>query len=67
MLVPRVEGAYVTAYRLYWLDGAGKILTAEWLEAVDDDCALAEIRARNENLSCEVWEQRRLVGRIDPN
>ena len=66
MLVPHGRGKQVTAYRLYWLFGAGKITTAEWLEAADDQAAQEEIRARRESRPCEVWEQRRLIGRVEP-
>lgn len=53
-------------YRLYRLDGTGKIATAEWIEAVDD--AHAERHARELDLNCtsEVWDRNRLVARIEP-
>ena len=53
------------AYRIYWLDGAGKITSADWLEAEDDDSALSDIRFRKDPRPCELWEGRRLIGRID--
>ena len=54
------------SYRLYCLDGAGKITTAEWLEAEDDSAALQQVRDLKHRLACEVWERQRLVGRVEP-
>lgn len=50
-------------YRLYRLDGAGKIATAEWVEAADDNGAIAEARARCKLGAFEVWDRNRLVSR----
>lgn len=52
-------------YRLYCLDGAGRISMAEWIEAESDEEAIA--RARNIEhgaLKCEVWERNRLIARL---
>lgn len=54
------------SYRLYCLDGSGKIATAEWLEATDDSEALASVRERNHPLNCELWERERFVGFVEP-
>lgn len=53
-------------YRVYRLDGAGKIRGAEWLDAVDDRFALQGARAIwGECLGgCEVWQGARLVGAV---
>ena len=51
-------------YRLYWLDGAGKITEAEWLEADDDESATNQVRSRAEARPCEIWERKRLVGQF---
>ena len=56
----------MASYRLYRLDGAGKISSAEWLEAADDDEAASQARARAQNGTCEVWDRNRLVARIEP-
>jgi hypothetical protein len=57
----------VPSYRLYRLDGAGKIVTAEWVEASDDQGALQEAQTRREGAQCELWDRNRLVARIpDP-
>jgi len=54
------------SYRLYRLDGAGNIYTADWLEAEDDDEALDKARGLNLPHPSEVWDRHRLVARIDP-
>ena len=50
-------------YRLYRLDGAGKIANAEWIEASEDDDALREAKSRADSASFELWQQHRLVQR----
>jgi hypothetical protein len=57
-------GGRVSTYRLYCLDGAGKITLAEWLEADDDADALRKAGERSDYVSCEVWDRGRLVGRV---
>ena len=52
-------------YRLYCLDGAGKIGSGEWFEADNDAEALAFVRAKKLSVGCEVWDQSRLVGRVE--
>ena len=54
-------------YRLYRLDGAGKIMNAEWIEAGGDEDALAEARQRSDAGSFELWEKNRLVERYRPD
>ena len=50
------------SYRLYRLDGAGKIMTAEWIEAENDEDALEKARARCKIGGYELWDRNRLVG-----
>jgi hypothetical protein len=53
------------AYRLYCLDGAGKIDLADWIEAADDQQAVAKARQmKNGFAKCEVWQRQRLVARL---
>jgi hypothetical protein len=52
------------AYRLYRVDGAGKILSAEWLEAPNDEAAVEAARAASAGTSCELWQRQRLIARI---
>ena len=54
------------SYRLYRLDGAGKIESADWLEADDVRHAAEQARALNLNCICEIWDRQRLAARIDP-
>jgi hypothetical protein len=54
------------SYRLYRLDGAGKITNAEWLEAPNDDDARSDARVLAAGTSFELWENNRLVERFHP-
>lgn len=57
----------MVSYRLYRLDGAGRIVAAEWLEAADD--ATAERRAAElsaEGGAVEVWARNRMIARVEP-
>lgn len=54
-------------YRLYRLDGAGKITNAEWIEATADDDARREAASRAGPSSFELWEKSRLVERFRPD
>ena len=54
------------AYRLYHLDGAGRVDTAEWVEA-EDDVSATDV-ARNllgRGLYAELWLGQRFVTRLD--
>jgi hypothetical protein len=54
------------SYRLYCLDGAGKISFAEELKAQTDEGAIAEARDRKRNaLNSEVWHGSRLVATLE--
>lgn len=65
--VPSLEGDYCVLpnYRLYCLDGAGKITTAEWLQAADDDDARRQANERKLGVAAEVWDRSRFVARIE--
>jgi hypothetical protein len=56
--------AKMSAYRVYCLDGAGKVWAAEWIEADDDSSALESARQFIKAVQCEVWQGQRLVGRV---
>ena len=57
----------MSAYRVYCLDGAGKVWAAEWIEAADDAAALDSARGFEQAVRCEVWQGQRLVGRVKPD
>ena len=59
-------GVPVAAYRLYFIDGAGKFTAAEWIEADGDESALAAAHGLNKSVKCELWQGRRLIARIAP-
>jgi hypothetical protein len=51
-------------YRVYRLDGTGRILAVQTLDALDDRFALEGARAIAEVGGCEVWQLDRKVGRV---
>ncbi|MFL6737269.1 MAG: hypothetical protein ACJ8F4_09470 [Sphingomonas sp.] len=53
-------------YRLYRLDGAGRISAAEWLEAIDDADARSKAEHQCPSGRFELWQhKRRVVGMSD--
>jgi hypothetical protein len=48
---------------VYHLDGAGRVDSAEWLEAADDESAVADaLKSPMKAVSAELWQRnRRLV------
>lgn len=59
--VPGLGGPRLPSYRLYRLDGAGKIVSADWVEAKDDDEAVREARNVVGESHFELWDRKRLV------
>ena len=53
-------------YRVYSLDGAGKFLSAEWVDADSDESAIAAVRSSKPGSICELWEGRRMVTTLSP-
>jgi hypothetical protein len=53
----------VPAYRLYRLEGTGKIHSADWIEAAGDEVAIGEAGARFPEGGFELWHGPRLVRR----
>ena len=51
-------------YRVYRLDGVGRIRDVEWLDAVDDRFALEGAEAIADVGGCEVWQLARKIGRV---
>lgn len=52
-------------YRLYSLDGVGKVMSAEWIEASDDKEAVEASMKFVDGHRYELWDHSRLVMRID--
>lgn len=61
---PLQRGLVLPSYRLYRLDGAGKIITADWLDADDDEDALRQARAQAAAGAYELWDRDRLLARF---
>lgn len=57
-----IPGESVPAYRLYRLDGADKIDSADWIEAATEESAISAARERVSG-GFELWHGRRLVVR----
>ena len=55
----------MTGYRLYCLDGANKVASAEWIDADDDEAAVEAATEMMDGQECEIWEGRRLVARLN--
>jgi hypothetical protein len=51
-------------YRLYRLDGAGRISAAEWVDATDDAEAQSKAREQYPSGSFELWQRKRLIERV---
>ena len=52
-------------YRLYSVDDF-YFLKSEWLEAADDQEAIAAAQAANPGSRCELWDGQRLVATFGP-
>lgn len=48
-------------YRLYGLDGVGKVVSAEWIDADDEAAAIEAAKTMMDGLRYELWERSRLV------
>jgi hypothetical protein len=53
-------------YRLYCVDGAGKITRAQFIEASNDEDAVMIARSLQEPTKCEIWLRDRLIATIPP-
>jgi len=58
----------MTIYRAYRLDHAGRIITADWIEAPDDAAAKAEAKqdlCEDGIPALELWQATRLVEEVE--
>ena len=53
-------------YRVYSLDGSGKFLSAEWVDADSDETAIAAVQSSKPGSKCELWEGQRMVTELSP-
>ena len=67
MLIPRLRGTILPTYRMYRLEGDGRIAGADWLEAADDRAAILQARDKTADARFELWEGPRLVHRVLPD
>jgi len=51
-------------YRVYCYDAAHKIVTADWLDAIDDEAAIAAARELGFGTKCELWDGKRMVASL---
>ena len=56
----------MAGYRLYGLDGVSKVASGDWIEADDDEAAIAAAKEQYDGHECELWQGRRLVARLNP-
>lgn len=52
-------------YRIYCYDVGPRIVTAEFIEAVDDADAIARAQAAGFGSKCEIWDGKRLVAQLE--
>jgi hypothetical protein len=61
MLAFILSGERLPTYRLYRLDGAGRISAAEWVDADDDGDARSKAARECSRGRYELWQHDRLV------
>ena len=64
LTVVRFWGEPMVAYRLYCVDGAGRFVASDLIEADTDSDALEIARGLEQRVACEVWDRDRLIGKI---
>lgn len=53
----------MAGYRLYCLDGADKVVSAEWIDADNDVAAVEVAKEMMNGRSYELWKRTRLIAR----
>ena len=56
--------ATLKPYRVYCFDSARSIVTADFIQAADDQDAIAKARAKGFGTRCELWDGRRMVAEL---
>lgn len=56
----------MASYRVYFLNGQGRIMRAVDLACDTDDEAVAQARDLASGQAVELWDRARLIGRYDP-
>ena len=51
-------------YRVYCFDAARRMVTADFIEAVSDEDAIAKAESKGFGSKCEIWDGRRLVAEL---
>lgn len=57
--------AVTTTFRIYCFDAAHRVVTADWIDAADDEDAVAKAYADGFGSKCELWDGRRLVASLE--
>ena len=58
--------AYVSEYRLYCLNEAGRFSKAHDIEADSDEQAIDAAREMKLPVVCELWQRNRMVAKLEP-
>lgn len=62
----QAEGELLPNYRIYFLNGQGRIVRALDIDCADDDEARLKARELAVAEPVELWERTRLLGRFEP-
>jgi hypothetical protein len=52
-------------YRVYCFDLSRKVVSADFINAANDDEAIAKAETRGFGTKCELWHDSRLVAQLD--
>ena len=52
-------------YRVYCYDSARKVVSADWIEAANDEDAIAKAEAAGFGDKCEIWDGNRMVAQLE--
>lgn len=58
------ERGHLPAYRHYRVDGSGKITGADWIEALDEEEAVRQVRDLELRSGSELWDGERLIAKV---